>query len=597
MMKKSKKLLSLLLALFMILTAVAVMPPAAAAADETPEVETAVVTVTGLNGESQSMTFQVGDTFTVYTMLNTSAIDEGRISSVHATQSYNSEVLALADAYDEEEGEILDLNTMFPITKGDTVANGKLSGEINFNASIASIVSPFFFDSNAAKLIVTHYTVIAPGTSDITTAFITLAGSDRQLTKIVDRGVIVNPNFTLYASFTDPEAEPTEAPTEEPTEAPTEAPTAPPVQALAITAQPVDWTGAKGETATFTVVAEGTDLSYRWFYRPAGKTNWIDTGVTESVYAIPMSDARNGRQLYCQVTDGAGNSLASDTVTMSYPVVSGPVITSQPADWTGNDGDSITISVTAEGEGLTYRWFYWKEEKSKWIAAADTDASYDALTMNAKLDGRRVYCRITDINGNSVDSDEATISYAGGPVITQQPCDWYGGDGELILIDVCAEGEGLTYQWFYWKEEKSKWIAAADTDNEYDVLTMNPKLDGRRVFCRITDANGISVDSDEATISYAGGPVITAQPADWTGNDGEQITISVVAEGDSELTYQWFYWKEEKSKWIAAADTDASYDELTMAPKYNGRQVYCRISDFFGHSVNSEIATISYPNA
>ena len=129
-MKKSKKLLSLLLALFMILTAVAVMPPAAAAADETPEEETAVVTVTGLNGESQSMTFQVGDTFTVYTMLNTSAIDEGRISSVHAIQSYNSEVLALADAYDEEEGEILDLNTMFPITKGDTVANGKLSGEI-----------------------------------------------------------------------------------------------------------------------------------------------------------------------------------------------------------------------------------------------------------------------------------------------------------------------------------------------------------------------------------------------------------------------------------------------------------------------------------
>ena len=305
-------------------------------------------------------------------------------------------------------------------------------------------------------------------------------------------------NNSYKVGYVEPAVQPTVAPTEAPTSAPV---TEPPVQTLAITNQPTDWTGNKGETATFTVAAVGQNLSYRWYYHPAGKTNWIDTGVTANTYSIAMSDVRNGRAIYCKVTDGAGNSVDSNVVTMSYPAVTGPVITKQPVDWAGQDGEQVNISVTAAGEGLSYRWFYWKAEKSKWIASPDTDASYDSITMESKFNGRRVYCKITDQEGNSVNSDEATITYAGGPVITKQPENWYGKNGAMTNITVIAEGEGLTYQWFYRPAGKTNWIATTDTDATYNIQ-MSSVRNGRQVYCKITDKNGVSVNSQVATMAY-----------------------------------------------------------------------------------------------
>ncbi|WP_407385432.1 starch-binding protein [Ruminococcus sp.] len=305
-------------------------------------------------------------------------------------------------------------------------------------------------------------------------------------------------NNSYKVGYVEPTVQPTVAPTEAPTSAPV---TEPPVQTLAITNQPTDWTGNKGETATFTVAAVGQNLSYRWYYHPAGKTNWIDTGVTANTYSIAMSDARNGRAIYCKVTDGAGNSVDSNVVTMSYPAVTGPVITKQPVDWAGQDGEQVNISVTASGNGLTYQWFYWKAEKSKWIASPDTDASYDSITMESKFNGRRVYCKITDQEGNSVNSDEATISYASGPVITKQPENWYGKNGAMTNITVVAEGEGLTYQWFYRPAGKTNWIATTDTDATYNIQ-MSSVRNGRQVYCKITDKNGVSVNSQVATMAY-----------------------------------------------------------------------------------------------
>ena len=189
----------------------------------------AVVTVYGLDGKSETREFNVGDTFTVYTTLNSSAIDDGRISSIDAEQSYTDSVLALADEYDPDEGDIFDIDTVFPITGDYTVTNAGESGYIYYNASKASMARPFIFNSNESELIVTTYTVTAPGTAEIRNKFVTLAMADYSLTKIVDKSEIIIPDFRLHASFTVPSQQPTEAP-EEPTEAPeypTEAPEEP----------------------------------------------------------------------------------------------------------------------------------------------------------------------------------------------------------------------------------------------------------------------------------------------------------------------------------------------------------------------------------
>ena len=121
--------------------------------------------------------------------------------------------------------------------------------------------------------------------------------------------------------------------------------------------------------------------------------------------------------------------------------------------------------------------------------------------MSSKFNGRRVYCKITDAAGNSVNTDEATISYASGPVIITQPQNWYGNNGAMATITVVAQGDGLTYQWYYRPAGKTNWIAAADTDDTYNIQ-MSSSRNGRQVYCKITDSNGVSVNSQVATMSY-----------------------------------------------------------------------------------------------
>ncbi|WP_405357271.1 starch-binding protein, partial [Ruminococcus sp.] len=184
----------------------------------------ATVIVSGLDGESETKEFNVGDSFTVYTTLNTSAYENGGIDAIDGSQTYTASVLSLVDEYDPEGGEILNPADMFPVTGDDMIANGKTSGKITFNASQASIKDPYRFGSDASVLIQSHYTVTAPGTAEIKTTLKTLAIADEPLTKIIDQGEIQDgyKNFRLHSSFIEPALQPTTAPTEAPK--PTETP-------------------------------------------------------------------------------------------------------------------------------------------------------------------------------------------------------------------------------------------------------------------------------------------------------------------------------------------------------------------------------------
>lgn len=197
-----RKFLSLVLAILMVasLTVVGV------SAEETA----ATVTITGFNNESSdTQTYKVGETFTAYVYLNASGLNtDGMIGALKAVQYYSKDVLELAEAYDAEDGMIEDLDTMFPITKGATVANGSLEDHISFNASTPSMVNAFKFNSDEAALIVARYTVKSAGTATITNDIITLAISDMYLTKAVHKSQVFDDNFKVYVKLSAPQSAP-----------------------------------------------------------------------------------------------------------------------------------------------------------------------------------------------------------------------------------------------------------------------------------------------------------------------------------------------------------------------------------------------------
>ncbi|WP_316631242.1 dockerin type I domain-containing protein [uncultured Ruminococcus sp.] len=198
-----RRFLSILLAV-MIIASVSVVSIGAA------DTGVAKVTMISVKGNSVTETYAVGDTITAYTYLNASQLNQGKIGSLDGAQYYTNSVLELTDEYTVNDG-IFDIEGMFPITKTATMASGHWinseeyvgMGAIYYNASIPSY-SGFKFNSDTAALIVAHYKVKAAGDATIKNEMKTLAQSDYDLTRIIDRGKIVQSNFTSPVALSEP---------------------------------------------------------------------------------------------------------------------------------------------------------------------------------------------------------------------------------------------------------------------------------------------------------------------------------------------------------------------------------------------------------
>ena len=178
---------------------------------------------------------------------------------------------------------------------------------------------------------------------------------------------------------------------------------------LAITTQPQDYTGPAGTKATFTVKASGENLTYQWYYK-APNGNWTKTAFTGNKTAnltVAVTDARNGYQYRCVITDGV-NTVTSNAATLH--VVNTVAITAQPQDYTGSAGTKATFTVKATGENLTYQWYY-KAPDGEWAKSAFTGNKTATLTVavTAARNGYQYRCVITD-GVSTVTSNAATLN-------------------------------------------------------------------------------------------------------------------------------------------------------------------------------------------
>ena len=179
-------------------------------------------------------------------------------------------------------------------------------------------------------------------------------------------------------------------------------------EALTITQQPVNWEGRIGETATFTVEAEGEGLSYQWYIKNPSGTKFSKSSITANVYTAALTESNAGRQLYCVVKDGSGNSVTTETVTMTK-AAEALTITQQPENWEGRIGETATFTVEAAGEGLSYQWYIKNPGGTKFSRSSIKTNVYTAV-LSESNSGRQLYCVITAINGNSITSETVTMT-------------------------------------------------------------------------------------------------------------------------------------------------------------------------------------------
>ena len=176
---------------------------------------------------------------------------------------------------------------------------------------------------------------------------------------------------------------------------------------LVITKQPEGVEAYIGEEVVLTVEAHGEGLTYEWYYIDSNGDSWMFSGCTEATYSMTMTEACHERAVYCVITDKYGEMAASDTVMLTRLARELAIVT-QPTDASAKLGENYCVEVLAQGDGLTYEWYFKNAGTNVWHKSGVTDNTYDDVMTKARA-GREVYCVVTDIWGNSVTTETATL--------------------------------------------------------------------------------------------------------------------------------------------------------------------------------------------
>jgi Immunoglobulin domain len=277
--------------------------------------------------------------------------------------------------------------------------------------------------------------------------------------------------------------------------------------APAITSHPVSVTINAGGSATLSVVATGTSLTYQWM-NAAGAAIANATGASYTTGAAGT---------YRVVVRNDLGSVTSNPATVT--VITPPVITTQPASATITEGNTHTFNVIASGSNLAYQW-----RSAQGPITGATGSSYATGTAGT-------YSVVVSNSAGSVPSVNATLTVSPrevAPVITAHPASVTINAGGNATLSVIATGTSLSYQWM---NAAGAAIANA-TGASYTT--------GAAGTYRVVVHNDLgSVTSNPATVTVITPPVITTQPTSVTINQGQTTTLSVVASGAPPLSYQW----------------------------------------------------------
>lgn len=182
---------------------------------------------------------------------------------------------------------------------------------------------------------------------------------------------------------------------------------------VSILTQPTSRAVALGEVAYFPVVASGKGLTYKWQYMLTTDTVWRDTsmeGNTTDTLIVEGKTSRSGYKYHCIITDESGNTVTSNAVTLTVKQRFG--IIDHPKSITAPVGETVAFTVAAEGEGLTYKWQWYKEATSSWGDTTVEGNTTSSIRMEAteSRNGYKYRCVITDKNGNTLTSAEAVLT-------------------------------------------------------------------------------------------------------------------------------------------------------------------------------------------
>ena len=294
--------------------------------------------------------------------------------------------------------------------------------------------------------------------------------------------------------------------------------TPPPGAAVApvITSQPQSQTVTAGATATFSVLATGSGLTYQW-----RKDGVAISGANASSYSISGAQASNAGSYTVVVSNTAG-SVTSSAATLTVNGV--PVVTSA-ATATAPVGQAFSYQITASRSPTGFN-------------ATGLPAGLSVNTGTGLISGTPTIVGTSTVtlsasNADGTGTGVLTLTVALPPSITSQPQGQTVNPGQSAAFSVTVTGTApFSYQW---RKNGGNLSGAINA-----TLTLNSVQAADAGDYSVVVSNGAgSVTSAVAALAVNAPVTLLTQPQAQTLNRGAVLTLAVTASGTQPITYQW----------------------------------------------------------
>ena len=268
--------------------------------------------------------------------------------------------------------------------------------------------------------------------------------------------------------------------------------------------------------------------------------------------------------------------------------------TTQPKDKKIATGKTAKFSVKSSESGAKYQWYYSTNNGEKWTKMSGETGTSISVKGSVKNNGYLYRCMVT-ANGGKASSNIAKLTVTGvKPRIATQPKKLTVPVGYTATFKVSAAGTGLSYQWYYSKDNGAKWTKWSGKTSASVSVKSTAKNNGTLYRCVVKNSKG-SVTSSSAMMTVDGvKPRILTQPAKATVKSGKTATFKVVAAGVG-LKYQWYYSKDNGATWTKYKGKTSATLKVKGSKTTNGYLYRCKITNDTG-SVTSKAVKLTVSN-
>lgn len=328
-----------------------------------------------------------------------------------------------------------------------------------------------------------------------------------------------------------------------------------------ITAQPQGGLVTSGTQKTLSVTATGTaPLTYQWYIGAAGVVTNPISGATGATYTIA---AVSGSTSYWVRITSPATGCSSRTVDSQAAVVSAcnpPSISGQPVSAKLTDTQTVTLQVTASGDGLQYQWYQGA------AGVTTTPVGTNSSTFTVKpVTTKSFWVRVTGSCG-TVDSAAALLSVY--PKIQSQPQPATVCQNSSATFSIYATGVE-TYTWYrIYPSQQPQVVGSTPT------VSVPITQAGAQVWCELRSGNAVKMSN---TVDVTVNPAPSVTSLTYSQFNATMYKLQAnVAYADKPLVAYRFYEGQlgDTSKQVASTSYSYTYVTPGTLPKTYWVRVY-----------------------